>query len=280
MADPRTFHFKLPQYQGPTLAAPPWADYPGIASHLPQCTSPRTLHGGDSVVRSFVIHATAGDSSSGAISRILEHAASFHWLIADENEPEHGQRVWRCVPESLAAWHVINSASHPDVNAGARYVNMWSLGVELVNAQTAGDTFSDWQVMQAAALVRYAWSTYPTLVDVVSHAKLDPTRRSDPGANFPWDRFRDLVLDPQSPANFMVSTPAAAGAFITVVGPDGVEIRCSPRAIEGVTMVHARPLIEALGFRVEYEDGPPRTVRVVGPRAASTPKRAAQRRRG
>ena len=71
-------------------------------------------------------------------------------------------------------------------------------GVEIVNTQSAevSDPYSDWQVEQTAALVRYAWSKYPDLIDVVSHAKLDPARRVDPGSGFPWDRFRELVLAP------------------------------------------------------------------------------------
>jgi len=93
---------------------------------------------------------------------------------------------------------VRNSRFHADVNNGRKYVNYWSLGVEIVNTQDPGvtDPYSDWQVKQAAELVRYAWSKYPDLVDVVSHAKLDPERRVDPGARFPWDRFRELVLAP------------------------------------------------------------------------------------
>jgi N-acetylmuramoyl-L-alanine amidase len=63
-----------------------------------------------------------------------------------------------------------------------------------VNTQV-GDAFSAWQVEVTARIVRYCWAKYPNLVHVVSHAKLDPTRRSDPGADFPWVRFRQLVLD-------------------------------------------------------------------------------------
>ena len=174
MADPRTYHFKLPRYTGPRLPEPPRAWYPGVEAHSPFCTSERTLHG-DGRVRAFVIHATAGASSAGAMSVMAAHTASWHWLVPDENEAEHGQHVWACAPERRAAWHVRNDRSHPDVQHGARYVNYWSLGMELVNTQER-DAFSEWQVAQAAALVRYAWSKYPDLVDVVSHAKLDPTR--------------------------------------------------------------------------------------------------------
>ena len=184
MADPRAYHFRLPPYAGPRLPEPPNAWYPDVRAHAPLCTSERTARG-DGRVRAFVVHATAGSSSAGAMSVMLrDHSASWHWLVPDENEPQHGQHVWACAPERRAAWHVRNDRSHPDVQQGARLVNYWSLALELVNSQQQ-DAFSDWQVEQAVALVRYAWSRYPELVDVVSHAKLDPARRSDPGPAFP-----------------------------------------------------------------------------------------------
>lgn len=260
MADPKTYHFKLPRYQGAPLPEPPHAWYPGARDLEPNVTSDRTLHS-DGRVRAFVIHATAGVSSRDAMSVMFAGNGSWHWLVPDENEAEHGKKVWACVREKRAAWHVRNSKSHPDVNGGKKHVNYWSLGVEVVNAQ-GRDPFSDWQVEQTAALVRYAWSKYPSLVDVVSHAKLDPERRSDPGTRFPWDRFRELVLTPQPPVHDVVVVPAGP---IRVIGPDGEEIDCDPHTRDGVTMVEARPLIEALGFAVEHEPGPPRTLRIRRP---------------
>ena len=56
------------------------------------------------------------------------------------------------------------------------------------------DQFSDWQVKATAQIVRYCWAKYPNLKYVVSHAKLDPSRRDDPGKNFPWADFKSLVL--------------------------------------------------------------------------------------
>ena len=49
-----------------------------------------------------VIHAT-GCVSEGAISVMKKpvEAASFHWLVPDEDEPQHGQFVWACVPKPL-----------------------------------------------------------------------------------------------------------------------------------------------------------------------------------
>lgn len=195
MNDPKQYHFRLPKSKRPhelTLLEP-W--YPGVERFWPNCTSKRSVHPIDGIV-AVIIHATAGSSSSGAVSvmkQVVERA-SFHWLVPDEDEEQHGHLVWACVPEALAAWHVRNRASHADVSEGAKRVNHWSLGVEVVNAQQ-NDPFSDWQLEATARIVRYCWAKYPNLVDVVSHAKLDPSRRSDPGIQFDWPRFQRLVLD-------------------------------------------------------------------------------------
>ncbi|MDQ3021344.1 MAG: N-acetylmuramoyl-L-alanine amidase [Bacteroidota bacterium] len=106
------------------------------------------------------------------------------------------ETIWACIPESRAAFHVRPQVSNPSINGGKTRVNHWSLGIEIVNRQTQDnlDHFSEWQVEVTSQIVRYCWAKYPNLTDVVSHAKLDPARRSDPGSNFPWDVFKDLVL--------------------------------------------------------------------------------------
>jgi N-acetylmuramoyl-L-alanine amidase len=194
MTDPRTYHFKLPKSKRPSevTLVEPW--YPGVQPYWSRCTTKRSIDPIMGVV-AVVIHATAGASSAGAISVMKKPTdpASFHWLVPDEDEPQHGNLVWACVPEALAAWHVRNAASSPDINNGAKRVNHWSLGIEVVNVQT-NDPFSFWQLEATARIVRYCWAKYPNLTHVCSHGKLDPTRRSDPGLQFDWPRFKSLVL--------------------------------------------------------------------------------------
>lgn len=213
MNDPKEYQFDLPAKGRPTevLLNEPW--YPGIQPFWPQCTTKRSV---DPIlgIKAIVIHATAGSSSAGAISVMTrqKNPASFHWLVPDENEQQHGHLVWACVPEALAAWHVGNTVSHTQVNAGATRVNHWSLGIEVVNSQQVSDTFSAWQIEATANIVRYCWAKYPNLVHVVSHAKLDPERRSDPGSHFDWLNFRDLVLKGISgpvPPLVALATPAS-----------------------------------------------------------------------
>lgn len=210
MPDPRKYQFDLPASGRPTDVSIPETWYPGIKNYWDICTSKRIYHPIKGI-KAVVIHATAGGTSSGAVSVMKAGKASWHWLVPDEDEPEHGHLVWACAPETLAAWHVLNSKSHPDVNNGKNRVNHWSLGIELVNTQKSSDLFSEWQIAITAQVVRYCWAKYPNLSHIVSHAKLDPARKSDPGENFPWNEFKKLVLTPDTPpfADLISATPNA-----------------------------------------------------------------------
>lgn len=147
--DPKTYQFDLPTTDRPTDVNLPETWYPGIRDFWSACTTKRSVHPINGI-RAIVIHATAGGNSAGAVSVMKAGTASFHWLVPDEDEPQHGQLVWACAPEALAAWHVRNDKSHPAVNGGKDRVNHWSLGIELVNIQAGTDAFSDWQIMITA----------------------------------------------------------------------------------------------------------------------------------
>ncbi len=209
MADPRSYQFNLPAEPRPELFQLEEEFFPGIQQSWPNCTTARRFHPIEGI-RAVVIHATAGSSSAGAVSVMHAGRASFHWLVPDENEPQHGHFAWACAPETLAAWHVRNSIRHPDVAGGENLVNHWSLGIEVVNAQRDSDTFSEWQVSMTARIVRFCWAKYPNLKHVVSHAKLDPERRTDPGSLFPWKEFERQVLEgrDQPPPPLVASVPA------------------------------------------------------------------------
>jgi len=211
--DPKDFQLDLPPRLRPARAALREEWYPEMRNAWQGCTSRRIY---DSIlgIRTIVIHATAGSSSDGAASVMREGRASFHWLVADENEFAHGRFVWATAPEARAAWHVRNNCSHPDVWDGRSKINHTSLGVEIVNAQSGGDAFSHWQIEATAEIVRYAWAKYPNLRHVVSHARLDPNRRTDPGANFPWEVFSQAVLTQKNnpPSGFPAAGDITIGA--------------------------------------------------------------------
>ncbi|HKQ78617.1 MAG TPA: N-acetylmuramoyl-L-alanine amidase [Blastocatellia bacterium] len=212
-----SYQFKLPRRGRPSDVVLSESWYPGIQRYWENCTTRRSV---DPIlgIKAVVIHATAGGSSAGAISvmKRRENRASFHWLVPDENEPQHGSLVWACAPEARAAWHVRPAVSHPDVNGGAKRVNQWSLGIEVVNTQVS-DPFSAWQVLATAQIIRYCWAKYPNLEYIVSHAKLDPGRRSDPGSGFPWSRFKELVLDGGNDAVPAVALKAVLASKVKAV---------------------------------------------------------------
>jgi N-acetylmuramoyl-L-alanine amidase len=218
MPNPRTYHFDLPAIGRPSDALIQETWYPGVQAYWERSTSSRIY---DAIlgVRAVVIHATAGSSSAGAVSVMRDGAASFHWLVSDEDEPQHGQLVWACAPEARAAWHVRNSCSHPDINEGRSRTNHWSLGIEVVNRLSGGDSYSDWQIRATARIVRYCWAKYPNLRHIVSHAKLDPDRRSDPGTNFPWETFRGFVLDGTDDGLPAVALAAVSAGDVSAPSP-------------------------------------------------------------
>ena len=198
MSHPKHWHFELPKAgrPDPFPIAERW--YPGVREHWEQSTSSR-IYDSLTGVRGIVIHATAGSSSQGAMSVMKAHKASWHWLVPDEDEAQHGKFVWACAPERRAAWHVRNSQSHSALWGGRNKINHWTLGIELVNHQQQPvDPYSQWQVDATAEIVRYCWAKYPNLQYVFSHAMVDPDRRSDPGEQFPWDDFEYKVKSGQA----------------------------------------------------------------------------------
>ncbi len=141
-------------------------------------------------VDTIVIHATAGSSSVGALSVMSEGRASWHVLVPDEDEEDHGRRVLRCVGDGRKAWHVLRKCTHPA--DGRNDINSRSFGVEIVNRQDGRDPFSDWQLQITAEYVDYWRSRYPIRY-LATHAYLDPARKLDPGEGFDWERFLGYV---------------------------------------------------------------------------------------
>ena len=195
MANPQTYHFTLPHDNQPPFV--PLEEE--VHSSFQWLTRNRARSRGRDVfdvIDTIVVHATAGYATQHAVDTWKQRKASAHWIVPDEDEPQHGNFIWATVAEAKAAYHVGNVNYEPHLGAGTN-VNNRSLGIEIVktqNVQNFSDPFSNWQVAAAARIVLYAWAKYPNLKHVISHAKLDPSRRSDPGNNFPWDVFKNHVL--------------------------------------------------------------------------------------
>jgi N-acetyl-anhydromuramyl-L-alanine amidase AmpD len=211
MAEPTSFQFDLTPAGRPAPFHLFEQLYPGVQEYWAQSTSRRIL---DPIlgVTTVVVHTAAGSDCEDAMSVMKSRRASWHWLVPDEMEHQHGQMVWACAPEARAALHVRNSCSHLDVEGGRTGINHFSLAICIISrhARTSPKPFSQWQVFAAAEIIRHCWAKYPNLKHVVSHARLDPARRSDPGSGFPWDALRDLVVnapEAQLPSLAAMATP-------------------------------------------------------------------------
>lgn len=197
MSNPSSFYFTLPSNNRPNFAPlneEVHLDFTWLTSNRARSRTRDVFNAIDTVV----IHATAGFATQHAVDNWHERVASAHWIIPDEDEPQHGHFVWATVAEAKAAFHVRDSINVSETVIGSGLnVNNRSLGIEVVNTQDVQnyrDPFSSWQVDMTARIVLYAWAKYPNLKHVISHAKLDPGRRADPGSQFPWETFKDAVL--------------------------------------------------------------------------------------
>jgi len=154
-------------------------------------------------VDTVVIHATAGHTSAGAMSRTLgQHDASWHVLIPHPGEKGHGQYAWRVVPDDCEAWHVRDRAKFSAPQEGwwpfplrRPDVNSRSVGIEIVNLADGKDKYSEWQYRELAGYINY-WRGRLPIRYVVTHAFLDPDRRTDPGPAFDWDHLLALLRHP------------------------------------------------------------------------------------
>ena len=129
----------------------------------------------------IVLHATEMDSFDGALrvlrSRNAGGPVSAHYLIGRDG------RVDQLVADNERAWHA--GVGRWDGIAG---VNAISLGIELDHARGG-----NWPPVQIDRLIQLLADLTARLhiepVQVIAHADLAPTRRTDPGPRFPWNQL-------------------------------------------------------------------------------------------
>lgn len=154
-----------------------------------------------SEIRLIVIHTAenlpdfeGGDGGAEAVSRYgatTDRTVSWHATVDSDS-------VLSNLPDSYTAFHV-------------RGFNSSSLGVEIATrANSWKKAPADWvdATVENLALLVAGWCKKhdipPVLLNkheakhgrgIVSHSALDPKRRSDPGKDFPWDRFLARVSE-------------------------------------------------------------------------------------
>lgn len=176
-------------------------------------------------VSMVVLHYTGMQSADEALERLCSEEAgvSAHYLI-----DEHGT-VTQMVAEENRAWHAGRSYWR-----GITDVNSASVGIELVNP---GHEFGyrDFPEAQIEALL-------PLLSDikkrhgvsrsnVVGHSDVAPTRKTDPGELFPWERLARHKLALPIPRITMPFAFDNDGAFFLALERFGYDITDGPAAV-------------------------------------------------
>jgi N-acetylmuramoyl-L-alanine amidase len=171
----------------------------------------------------IVIHYTEGQSATGAIEwlTIPRSKVSSHIVIARDGT------ITQLVPFDTIAWHAGESYWK-----GLRYLNYYSIGIELDNAgrmvrnqnvwrASFHKDFPDSEVVQAIHKFDrkpYGWHNYPPaqiqaliglcmllvtqygIREIIGHDDIRPKAKWDPGPAFPMEYVRVQVFGPQGNA--------------------------------------------------------------------------------
>lgn len=140
--------------------------------------------------RYVILHYTALNTDK-SVMVLTQQAVSAHYLVNDMDDKE----VYQLVDENKRAYHAGVSQWRSDSQ-----LNDTSIGIEIVNPGYSTDSagakvfppYPDYQVKKIAALVKDLVTRYniqPT--NILGHSDIAPTRKQDPGPQFPWKKLYD-----------------------------------------------------------------------------------------
>lgn len=89
------------------------------------------------------------------------------------------------VPFNKRAWHAGLSCYR-----GKENCNNFSIGIELEGSDN--EPFTEKQYQQLASVTQLLTAHYP-IADIVGHNDIAPTRKTDPGPYFDWNKYRQLL---------------------------------------------------------------------------------------
>ena len=110
---------------------------------------------------------------------IAKVRASAHFLI------RRNGAVTQFVPCAKRAWHAGESSWQ-----GRERCNDFSIGIEVEGNEEM--PFTAAQYRRLAALARAVVARYP-ISEIVGHSDIAPARKTDPGPQFDWARFRAML---------------------------------------------------------------------------------------
>jgi N-acetylmuramoyl-L-alanine amidase len=146
-------------------------------------------------VKYLILHYTVADTDQSIkiFKGDSDLLVSVHYLLTDEKQP----KIYQFVDESRVAYHGGRSNWKTDAA-----INYTSVGIEIVNKgwvdgpnERQWFAFPQYQIDALIPLVKDIVTRHripPT--NVLGHSDIDPQRKQDPGALFPWKRLFDEGL--------------------------------------------------------------------------------------
>lgn len=148
-------------------------------------------------VRFLVLHYTDLNFLQ-SINILTGQSVSVHYVVPDPTDATYmgrgfsGVRIFNLVDENDRAWHAGVSSW-----AGRSNLNDTSIGVEIIYKPTEGEgdyvfpPFNSDQVQAVKELCQNILQRYSDIkpTHVVGHSDIAYTRKSDPGAAFPWEQL-------------------------------------------------------------------------------------------
>jgi N-acetylmuramoyl-L-alanine amidase len=173
----------------------------------------------------IVLHYTGMVDAASAIARLTDPAAkvSSHYLIAEDGQ------VLRLVPEDKRAWHAGKAHWR-----GIDDVNSASIGIELVNPghEFGYRPFAAPQMDALLPLMQGIVERHGvTRGNIVGHSDVAPTRKTDPGELFDWERLARVRLALPRPRKYLTDPMWTDGGFLLALERFGYEVIDGPAAV-------------------------------------------------
>ena len=191
-------------------------------------------------IEGIVLHATADQGNevqSVSWMRSPKSQVSCHLVVSRTG------RVTRLVGDRQRAWHAGLSWWH-----GTDDVNSITLGIEIAN-RNDGEPYTDAQYSRVAEIVGHYCCQGLTLHDVVGHAEIAESRKSDP-FDWDWERFRDMVRQqllvddppPLPPVRAAEQSVSVNTALAPAPAPTPLPAPRARAAIPAKPLLHSRTL--------------------------------------
>lgn len=153
--------------------------------------------------RFLILHYTGMPTAQEAVDILKspEHEVSAHYLVHENGA------VVQMVSEKARAWHAGKS-----IWKGETDINSASIGIEIVNPGVLCDfpPFADKQIKSVIRLCNDICKRYSIRPEhVLAHSDIAPSRKVDPGQNFPWKRLHEAGI-----GHFVEPAPIAGGRFL------------------------------------------------------------------